>query len=743
MTIAWHLMCEPLPNDHCCSTSISCIDRYTYSKCNKTSVATMKIVERPDALMGHIDALVSIADNYKTEIGFWPRSRLQQAILRGRLIAAVDHNNNREIPIGFLIFGGVFPNGRIQAVAVAQNHTRCGVAQTLINSIVAKLEAEGYLAISAKPAKDLHSAQALYQKNKFEVVRTQPGGKARNREIVVRERLLVSPSLLSPLETATRSIIRPSSDNASNLWVIDINVLFDLVKMRRTQYLMATGIFSAALDGRARVVVTSEFSSELSRKAASEKHDPLFEVAKALPRLRISAGTQLQSLADEIHKVVFEVEKPSQADTPQARSDCRHIAECVLGNASAFVTSDGVLLRNRRLIREKWGLEVVALEDFHEALSSTILQEDFEPARGDGFHLVKIDASTARKLAKKLTDVSFDESCFEENATRTAGYFTAAINDDDDTVALLASVAPDILGHPHRMLLLVDHDQPRAELVADTLLNQAIDNVGRSGFSLIRLADTPGQIIARKVALRAGFTLDDRRYELLKAALGSPITPSRFQKSADQMRLVYGDRCSGLLPESFNRFDELLRTNPDEFVRVEKALAPTLIVSNCRRVSIQPIAQTYAAQLLGTSAQTNWLEQFEGVFRSQKIYVSSGRSKNRFVANQIILFYESSRTGGRGSVVAAARVDNVVTQEKSKISEKEMKKTVLDGVERYSTSQEVTLTGFSSLLRFPRPVPLNELKRIQATGTQNLQTTTVIATEAAQRIFDLGWVDGY
>ena len=93
----------------------------------------MKIVDKPDELMGHIDSLVKIADRYKIEIGFWPKSSLEDAVMRGRLIAAIASENGEEGPVGFLIYGGVFPNGRIQAVAVAPDYLRRGVAQTLVN----------------------------------------------------------------------------------------------------------------------------------------------------------------------------------------------------------------------------------------------------------------------------------------------------------------------------------------------------------------------------------------------------------------------------------------------------------------------------------------------------------------------------------------------------------------------------------------------------------------------------------
>lgn len=701
----------------------------------------MKIVENPIELMAYLDGLVNIADKYKTEIGFWPPSSLEESISRGRLIAATFARGEEEVLAGFLIFGGVFPNGSIQVVAVEPDHVRRGVGQTLINAIVGKLEAEGYLAISAKPAKDLKAAQDFYQVNQFEVVRTQSGGQARKREIVIRERLLHSPNLLSNLEAPGRPILRPRFEKTSNLWVIDINVFFDLVKAGREQSEIAKGIFTAALDGRVRVAVSSEFSRELKREASGGTHDPLLQLAQSLPKLRINADDRLKPLTDEIHSRVFVTEKPSQADTPQARSDCRHMAECIIGNASAFVTSDGVLIRNRRLIRETWGLDVVALEDFHDALSSTVLQADFQTARGDDFFLKKVDIKTAKEFAAKLGLIDDKASYFQEHATRATGYFTTAQDNNHDVIGLLASITPDALGEPHRLLLIVDHHQPRAELVADTLLNQAVDIIGKSGSNLIKLADIPGQVVTRKIALQAGFSADENQQELSKAALGIPITPSSFPRLVDRLRLSFGGCLSGLLPNRFHEFDELLCSDPERFRAVEKALAPTLIVSNGRTVCIQPIANSYAAELLGTSDQPTFLGQLEGAFRSEKVYVSSGRSKNFFKENQLIIFYESSRTGGRGAIVAAARVDNVVTQKKSETGHKHLKKTVLDSVERFSASEEVTLTGFSSVLRFPRPVPLPKLKRLQAIGTQNLQTTTVIATEAAQNIFDLGWAN--
>ncbi|SHL85780.1 hypothetical protein SAMN05444414_1674 [Roseovarius marisflavi] len=182
----------------------------------------------------------------------------------------------------------------------------------------------------------------------------------------------------------------------------------------------------------------------------------------------VRADANVKDLAAHIHTSVFEVKKPSQAGTLQARSDCKHLAECIAGNATAFVTSDGVLLRNRRQIRETWGLEVVALEDFHDALASTELIDDFKPARGKGFQVCTVGAEVARGMAEKLQSKGFDGSYFDGHATRPSGRFLAALDDTKTATGLLASCPPSTLGDAHRILLLVDHERPNAELVADS-----------------------------------------------------------------------------------------------------------------------------------------------------------------------------------------------------------------------------------------------------------------------------------
>lgn len=236
-----------------------------------------------------LDSIVAVADRYKTEIGFWARSSLSDAINRKRLIAAVHDSDEGPIAVGFLVHSGVHPRSKIQAVAVHPDHLRRGIAQSLLDAAVSQLEAEHFISICAKPAKDLKHAQGFYEKNGFEFVRIETGGLTRKRQIVVRERMLEAPSLFDTLEQQATVKTPNAIDNVgSRLWIIDINVLFDLLKSKRERYQKAYRIIGAALAGRINVAVTSEFSEELQRNRDKFDADPIFELASSLPTIFVT-----------------------------------------------------------------------------------------------------------------------------------------------------------------------------------------------------------------------------------------------------------------------------------------------------------------------------------------------------------------------------------------------------------------------------------------------------------------------
>ena len=76
---------------------------------------------------------------------------------------------------GYLMFSGVFPNAKIQQIAVIDGHRRRGVGSALLRETISRREAEGCLRITAAVADNLPGPQAFYEKNGFGAVLERPG----------------------------------------------------------------------------------------------------------------------------------------------------------------------------------------------------------------------------------------------------------------------------------------------------------------------------------------------------------------------------------------------------------------------------------------------------------------------------------------------------------------------------------------------------------------------------------------
>ncbi|QDG79377.1 GNAT family N-acetyltransferase [Labrenzia sp. PHM005] len=696
-----------------------------------------EVVDDRYRLVRALEQFVDIADLYKNEIGFWAKASITSAIERNRLLAAFGQGDDKVV--GFLIYSGVFPTSKIQAVAVHPDFKRVGVAQLLLDAVIEKLEREGFMSVSARPAEDLRPAQAFYARNGFAVVTTVEGGKARKRRIIVRERTLAVPTLFDVLDGATqapRTTVAPAKDR---IWVLDINVLFDLIKHGRDRYQRAYRVFGAALAGRINVAVTSEFQRELARSKPERGADPIYELASALPTLHLHDAAGLTALTNEVHDLVFVQKGSRQAASVQAMSDSRHVAESIKGNASAFITSDGPLLNARSEIRAMFGLDIAALDEFDDALASYGLDVDLTQTNADGF---RITGGTIEQVKPIVAACNAEAllADFERDSRLATTTVNLTKGPDDEVLGCLCLRQSQVFGEPTEVLLFCDQSKGAAAHAMDALLAKIIGEIAVGGPQLVRVSTAQGQSVVSRIALEQGFRPAEGKHVFEKLMLGCPITPQSHEAIQNKLRLVVsGEVCDQLMPASFEGVDLLYENERSEFNDMESFASPALFVANQRSVIIQPIGKSFADQLLGTTNQMNFLDQFGGATKSEKIYVCSGRKRSSYHIGQLVLFYESSRTGGRAAVVAAASVKSVTLLNKEKVTKQNLSQTVLDSVEEMSSTNEVTLVRFSNLLRLPTPVGLPRLKALGAHTGQNFLSATRIATAVGQSILTEGW----
>lgn len=710
----------------------------------------------PATLLSHLATIRALADSEKNALGFLPEAAYRDAIDHHRLIAMCAKIEHQTQVVGFLLYSGVFPNARVQQIVVAKEHRRAGVATALINEVVSRLEERGYLTISAGVASDLPAAQAFYERNGFIARRSRSGGRARSRTIVLRARDLSNESLLSVLEppsvtspTAIDLGLRARSASRAPLYAIDLNVLFDLLKSEnRPRAKIAERLFAAALRHRVRLAVAPEFVAELERTSQGRTLDPVLSLARELPRLPVSDSDETNLLADLIHKIVFANQALSKTVNRRALSDARHLAQAVTAHASGYITSDGKILDARERLLQQIGIEVASLEEFAELFATEA--PTYTPTHLEGSNY-SIKAESVRAVRQYLKESHVSDTLITEFSPDMAeldSWRARAVIEAGEVVAVGIYRAPTNIDAPTRILVHVRSDHVACEMFADHLLDAQCREACRVGPATIELPCIPGQSVVRRVASLCGFLPVPHSETLIKLALGRPVTKQSWSGIARQTRQRTGLHLPEHAPTSEAAQSGLSVQRPDgkmitvRLRALEDALSPTILIWPGRNGAIVPIARNYADELLGTNDQFPLFGSPKAAFVTRRTYFSSPRNSPRLRPGQPILFYESSRTGGRGAVVAVARIVDSTVVRKDQVSGELRRRAVIDDLVPLSSSNDILATSFDNLLHFPRPVALERLRKLIASNNARFQSATAVTAACLSAILEHGWPRG-
>lgn len=705
----------------------------------------------PPILLQHLPAIRALADGEKEALGFLPEAAYRDAIVQKRLRVMLARDNGTSHVAGFILFSGVFPNARIQAIAVSPEHRRSGIASALVSALVSHLEGRGYIAITAAVASDLAGAQAFYESRGFVARRVRDGGQTRQRRIVLRSReldtanffTLMAPPALSG-QSAANLGLRPRSAFEAPLYVIDLNVLFDLTK-QRARSTIANRLFGAGLAHLVRLAVAPEFIVELERTSKDITNDITLKLARQLPKLPTFPKEDVEPLATVIHKTVFVDTNHAQAGTRQAFSDARHLAEAALIRASGYITSDNALLNARDELLALIGVDIASLDEFVELLPADEMNRERGQLKGTK---CETKATTAGDVKTYLASQNISDALIAEHLPSAAALQRASLQgifEDGEIVAVGVYRAPASVDAPARMLVHVRPDHVSCETFSEHLLDEAIRESCHSGPVTIELRAIPGQSTVNRAAKLRGFLPAANSDVLIKVALGRPLTPATWTSIARQTRRRTGLALPEAVPDAVAVQCGVAVHGPDgsnitvQLAALEAALAPTLIVWPGRDGVIAPIAKSFADDLLGTADQLYMFGRPNAAFVGLRTYFNSPRTAPMMRSGVPILFYESKRSGGRGAIVAGGRIVDATIVSKDRVSDDLLRRAVVEDLDPLTTSSDVLATSFDNLIRFPNPVTLDTLRQLGAAGPSNLQTTTPLPNSLLAAILDRGW----
>jgi ribosomal protein S18 acetylase RimI-like enzyme/predicted nucleic acid-binding protein len=717
-----------------------------------TERAAFSLINRRDALLALHQQIVALADSEKNEaLGFLSDSAIREAILRDRVIALATGEGDDNSLVGYVLYSGVFPHAKVQQIATNKAWRRSGAATTLMNTLVSKLERQGFLSIRADIAEDLANSLSFYVKNGFVQAFKRPGGSARKRAILAHVRELETDSLFTfadrQASAGTDLGIRQRSAGDDPIYAFDLNVYFDLVR-ERAESEKARRLFGAALSHEIRLVVAEEFVVELKRTSSGQSSDPVLQMALRMPRLPKADAAALSGLATKIHEIVFVETGSSVAGTKQSMSDAGHLAHAALCRASAFITRDSAMLDARDRLLEEVGIDVLSLDETVALLPPEPSDAGFASHPGVGF---KFALATEAEVNAYFTDVGIANGISSEfTETQVIGVtrHVRTIRDDKRLHALAVLTIPRGMKPVARLLIHAKADHVDAGLFADFLLDQMTREACAGHPILIDLVHVAGQSTVNSIAQSRGFSRTKSGDSYRKLAVGMPVTQANWSESVAEVRRRTDIAMAGTMPASSINGQEVSLTpvsGPALQVRVSQlpdVLGPAVFVWPDRDGVVVPIARDYANALLGTNPQQtfDFVENKDAAFLTRRAYVNAPRSAKIMPLDAPILFYESKRSGGRGAVVAVARIVDRVLISKSELPNDGQRRLVVDDVDAFSATDDVLFTTFDNVFPLPVPVPLSYLKAIGATGSANLISAVSLSGEKITKILTQGWL---
>ena len=168
-------------------------------------------------------------------------------------------------------------------------------------------------------------------------------------------------------------------------------------------------------------------------------------------------------------------------------------------------------------------------------------------------------------------------------------------------------------------------------------------------------------------------------------------------------------------------------------------MSPALLCLYGRPAVITPVQKSFSEPLLGHSPQGSLLPFGTASLFQDRHYLSSPHTLRHFKRGTLILFYESMKQGGRGEVVAIARVREAYLKPSEGLGLSDLKQSVLtsESLTRIGKSKMKTVTVFDNIFPLPRNVQLKLLKRIGCGRPNDLISTRPITDIQLQEILNV------
>jgi hypothetical protein len=213
------------------------------------------------------------------------------------------------------------------------------------------------------------------------------------------------------------------------------------------------------------------------------------------------------------------------------------------------------------------------------------------------------------------------------------------------------------------IFLCADESLPAAKAAIEHIFARINAAASKGAPSRICVNLLPGHAMSRKIALACGFRPEPGQEEhgttLHKVAVGNVVDTGSWEDVRNSVSSLVDVGLPSEIPSYEGPAQGITLTTSsgsDNIVTLhdlETLLSPTMFLLPGRRGAIVPIRKVFADELLGTADQLSLLSQAEATLLNERVYYGSTRSASLLMPGTPILFYESSKNGGRSCIVAS------------------------------------------------------------------------------------------
>jgi len=705
--------------------------------------SSFEILSRFEQTKPFLACVRSAADAHRDALGFLAASVYEEFARNDCLYVLVERTAKGQHYAGHLLFTQRYPSARIVQMFTDSRYRRQRLATRLIDHFRNELTEAGFTSIYASVAEDLKEANAFWARQQFHIQTIKKGGETRKRRILRRCHELDSPQLIPPSGLNKHNPLGlPTPSTASDsLFLLDLNVVFDLTGPRRIRHDEAVSLFQAERMDLCKLAISNEIRAELHRTATPGKLDPMEGFIDILPAVPLKAFDLNDTLFKDLAQTVF----PHKTElTKNDKSDLCHIATAIQYGLAGLITNDGTVLEAGPAIRAKHGVEILSSAAF--TLGSLVHHDSaFEGTDNKKLTLRPVDDEQAIEihafLSKQQISTSQIASEWFPTGANSLVAFRFGVWSEEALVGYVTwSAAAKTATIVAR--IAVDVSSMAATDAARIMLTFLLEQLPQQGPRRINLEMPLFQPVAREVAIKLGFRGAPDQAGLYKIVLGAVLTNQSWVPFQRQLQQNSQIKLPDSIPDFQHPDQQIPIIGPDGNRRyvtldeLESLLSPALLCLPGRPAVITPIQRSYAEPLLGHSMQRSLLPSATVTIFKDRHYISAPRNLPHFKRGTLVLFYESTKGHGRCAVVAMARVRQAYLKRCEELNSEDLEQSVFTGasIKSVGVSKMKTVTVFDNIFVLPRPVPLAKLRNMGCGLETQLISTNPISASQLQEI---------